>query len=263
MSVFRSKRQISKTEFENTFKQLYIHSNNQVNKLAKRRKKWLGKPIVEILNECFDLIVELNEDLHSRKCSEEESVDRIKDIIKKLYLLEKPMIVLWNIENYDIKKMVSWAEMLKNEIDVLLYKADIDREYKLMIIDKDKVKRIDFLNTMSLLHKYTHGKVVNAPMKYDDSCGSIIIRNIDDALYCVFKANERIPTTKNEYKKRQKYLDKAVTDLYRVQRIILSYFNLVGYSEETYSQWSGYVISELKLLNKLIKSDKARFSDLQ
>lgn len=262
LSVLRSKREISKTEFENTFKALYTFSESQVQKLPKRRKHWLGESITSILNDCFNLIIDLNEDLYSKKCSDEEMIERIKEIIRNLYLLEKPLIVLWNVQNYEMKKMVSWSKLLKAEMDILLNKAGLDKEYTMIIIDKVKVKEVTFLQNMANLHKYTHGKVVNAPLKYDNSSGRLLIDAIDDALYCVFKANIKIPETKKEYLARKKLLGNAVNDLYRAQRFVLSYFNLIGYSERICDEWSGYIVTELKLLQKLIKSDRERFSDL-
>ena len=43
----------------------------------------------------------------------------IKTAIEDLRDLEKPMMVFWNIEQYEIRRMVAWASMLNAEIDIL------------------------------------------------------------------------------------------------------------------------------------------------
>ena len=63
MSVIRSKRHISKFEYENTFTKLYQFSAEQTSKISKRRKKWLCTDIDEIMNNAYNLIMEMNEGL--------------------------------------------------------------------------------------------------------------------------------------------------------------------------------------------------------
>ena len=255
---------MSKTEFENSFRFLYEHSTKQLEKIPKRKQYWLSTSIEGILNDIYLMIMELNEEIYRKHDDElsEDEVQMFKEIAIKLHDLEKPLIVLWNIEDYEMKKMVSWVKLLQKEFDVVIEKAAIKSNYKFMILDWNRIKEVEFLRNLSVLHKYIHSKVINAPRKYDSNVGNIMIKLIDDTLYLVYSANSKKPTTKKEYEKRKKCLDKAINNLYAMQRPMLSYFNLVGYNEATYNEWSKMLTDELKLLQGLRKSDKANFGDL-
>lgn len=121
----------------------------------------------------------------------------------------------------------------------------------------------NFLKNMAEFHRFVHGKVINAPCKYDDTSGSLLIDLVDTAFYFVIEANKKIPTSKEEYEKRTANINSAISALYKMQRQILFYCNLMQYSETVLNDWRNYLSSELKLLNALKKSDSKRFSKLQ
>lgn len=264
ISVLRSKREISKSEFENSFKNLYEHSIKQTNNIPNRKKYWLATNIEGILVDTYLMIMELNEDIYRRHdCYyTEEELERFRNILIKLHDLEKPLIVLWNIENYEMKKMVSWAKLLQNSYNMVIKKSGIKWEYEFMVLDRVKMKEVKFLGNLSELHKYTHSKVINAPRMYDSNTGNIIIRLIDETLYLVCEANRKKPQTKKQYDKRCEKLEKAIKNLYMMQRSMLSYYNLVGYSERIYNEWSKMLMDEIKMLQGLQKSDKEKYSNL-
>ena len=208
--------------------------------------------------------MELNEEIyrkHNNELSEEEK-QAFLNIAIRLHDLEKPLVVLWNVENYEMRKMVSWVKLLQKEFDVVLLKSGMKGNYEFMVLDRKKIKEVAFLNNLSELHKYTHSKVVNAPRKFDNNTGTILTRLIDDVLYLVFDANKRKPRTKKEFSERRKKIDKAIKNLYLMQRPLLSYFNLVGFGEDIYNEWSKMLDDELKMLHGLQKSDKVNYSHL-
>lgn len=61
MAVLRSKRHISRYEFEHTFSELYTFSRERTAKIAKRRKKWISKNIDYQMNNIFNMIMEVTE----------------------------------------------------------------------------------------------------------------------------------------------------------------------------------------------------------
>ena len=111
-----------------------------------------------------------------------------------------------------------------------------------MILDWDKIHKVEFLRNMSNLHRYTYSKVLNASVCYDDTEGALLISLIDDAFNNVMK---------------------AISCLKQMNRRMLAYFNLMQYSERIMREWSDMLVKEITLLTGLQKSDKRRFDNLK
>lgn len=61
IAALRSKRNVAKSEFENTFTKLYHYSAENTGKVAKRRQKWLSVKIDELMNDSYNTIMEIGE----------------------------------------------------------------------------------------------------------------------------------------------------------------------------------------------------------
>lgn len=263
MSVLRSKRSIAQTEFENTFEKLYQHSKSQTSKVPKRRKRWICYNIDRIMNELYNEIMELNEGIYLREYTDEEKIEHLRKILILLHSIEKPLFVFWNIQDYEMRKMISWCKLLQSEFDLLINMSGFKKKYRFCVLDRKRIREVDFLRNMSEFHKYVHGKVVNAPCAHDDTSGSLLIKLVDDAFYDVMEANKKIPETNSQFKKRKEHIAHAIKSLYKIQRQTIFYFNLMGYSENVMNEWSNYLTTEIKLLQALQKSDSKRFQDLE
>lgn len=263
MAVLKSKRKISDTEFENTFMKLYCFSRERTSTVSKRRKQWLCSDIDLIMNKVYRNIMEINECYFRDKADKQKYINSLSDSSVELLLsLEKPLMSLWDIQHYETKTMVNWVAQINKEISLLNLIHDTGRSDRVMIIDWRAVHSMKFLDNMSTLHRYTHGKVVNAAVCYDGTEGALLINLIDDAFYSLLKANRKIPTTKEEYIMRSKYISNAISCLKQLNRRMLAYFNLMQYSERVMREWSDMLIEELNLLIGLQKSDKSRFGKL-
>lgn len=263
MAVLRSKRHISRYEFEHTFSELYSFSCERNAKIAKRRKKWISKNIDYQMNNIFNMIMEVTEGRFTKGQTKPMKANLIGQSIDCLIELEKPLMIMWNVEKYPTKKMVQWVMLLNNEITLLDSLCDENnKERQIMILDWHKVHSTTFLQNMSELHRYVHGKVVNAKNRYDDTDSSLLIYLIDEAFYALMSANKKIPETKSELEKRTNNISKAISCLRKMNRPMTFYFNTMGYSERIMREWSDMLATELKLLYALQKSDKSRFKDL-
>jgi len=264
MSVIRSQRRISDTEFENTFMQLYRFSREKTAHLPKRKRRWLSTDIDIIMNRVYRNIMEINECYFRDKCEKVKYVQGLSEkSVDLLQSLDKHLMVLWNIEHYKTKTMAHWVEFIDKEISLLNLIYNTDRSVEIMILDWDKIHTVEFLRNMSNLHRYTYSKVLNASVCYDDTEGALLISLIDDAFNNVMKANQKIPTTKDEYIIRSKYISKAISCLKQMNRRMLAYFNLMQYSERIMREWSDMLVKEITLLTGLQKSDKRRFENLK
>ena len=264
MSVLKSRRTLSKFEFEHTFATFYQFSVERMASVAKRRHRWICWKMEVKLNKIFNELMEINEGYFESATKREEIDEIIKTAIEDLRDLEKPMMVFWNIEQYEIRRMVAWASMLNAEIDILSsMRSTVAPAEKVQVLDWRTILNVKFLSNIFELHRIIHGKVVRVPSKYDDTYSSLLIDLIDEALYSLAKANRKMPTTKKEYDTRKKHISNAISCLRKMQRPLVFFFNVMGYSERSLNEISEKISEELKMLYALNKSDKTRFGKLE
>ena len=263
MAVLRSQRQVSKTEFENTFSVLFRQTREYTLSIPRRRQRWLCTEVNRHMNAAYRAVIEVGEFFCSNKAQRiAHKKHMAAEVIEHLLALEKPLAVMWNIQRFETDKMARWVELISKEISLLCSIAECEERSGIMILDWQVIHSANFLQNMSDLHRYTHSKVAGAKSAYDSTEGELLISAVDDAWYCLLKANQKVPTTRKEYEKRRDNISKAIMRIREMQRYLLSYFNLMHYSERVINEWSLLLTKELKLLFAIQKSDKSRFESL-
>lgn len=264
MSVLRSKRQISRTEYENTMANLYKYSRNKTIAIPKRRQKWLCDSVDSLMNSAYSTVMEASTLYYRDEDKMSENLSNIsREAIQQLSDLQKPLLVMWNVQRFEMKTMVEWATFINREMMLLSSFSDENGGVpQVYVLDWHRINSTEFLRNMSELHRYTHCKVSNAKMCYDNTEGKLLISFVDDALYHLFEANRKIPKTKSEYENRREHLSIAISSLNKMNRGILAFFNLMQYSERVMNEWSELLVSQIKLIHGLQKSDKRRFGSL-
>ena len=263
MAVLRSQRQVSKTEFENTFSVLFRQTREYTLAVPRRRQRWLCTEINRHINEAYRAVIEANEYFSVNKAHQiEQKKHMAAEAINHLYELDKPLAVMCNVQRFETDKMARWVELINREISLLCSVGDCEKRGGIMILDWQVINSANFLKNMSDLHRYTHGKVAGAKIAYDGTEGALLISAVDDAWYCLIKANQKVPTTRKEYEKRRENISQAIMRLREMQRYLLSYFNLMHYSERVINEWCQMLTDELRLLFAIQKSDKNRFGSL-
>ena len=63
--------------------------------------------------------MEVNEGYFDRTTKKEAKEELLRLSRKKLVELEKPLMVLWNVEQYEIRRMVAWTAFIDKEMEVL------------------------------------------------------------------------------------------------------------------------------------------------
>lgn len=262
MSVLRSKRQVSQSEFENTFSILYKYSRIQTSKVPVRRQRWLCTDITQTMNTIYEDVMSMSEyyDCGFLPRNEYRAKTAIR-CINNLCSLQKPLLVLWNVSGMKTKKMVTWISLINKEVELMQSFSDYESD-GFFILDWKKISELNFLSNMSALHRYTHGKVSNSKKKYNGTDGSLLISLVDSAFYNVMLANRKKPTTRDEYLRRKKSITKAISDLEATNRPLLFFFNTMECSESVMTEWSGMLRAEIKLLKGVLNSDEQRFGNL-
>lgn len=264
MAVLRSKRKLAQSEFEHSFSELYRFSMTQTSRIPKRRAKWLCCDIDNRMNDLYRYIMQITDSyFRSRNERAEYASETAQPYIRLLNELEKPLMVMWNVQKYDVNTMVQWVKKIRWEVSILnRLHSDEDIECEVSVLDWRAINNANFLKTMSELHRYTHGKVANACTAYDGTQGSLLISLVNDAFYELVQANKKIPETQAEYEKRRKHISNSITYLKEMNRPMLFYFNLMKYSERVMIEWAELLTSEIKMLTSLQRSDKERFKNL-
>lgn len=264
MSVLRSKRKVAKSEYEHSFAELYQFSMKQTSRVPKRRGKWLCDAIDIAMNDIYLRIMHIGDSYFSSKDERKKYVsNEVVDIISLLNALEKPLMILWNIQRYEVRAMAQWVTKIKLEVSLLNQMHDsCNIGCAVSILDWQAINNAKFLKNMSELHRYTHGKVTNAPAMYDGTYGSLLIQIVDNAFYELILANKSIPKTKVDYEQRKRHISSAITYLNEMNRPLLFYFNLMQYSERVMVEWAEMLTNEIKMLSSLQRSDRARFKHL-
>lgn len=266
MSVLKAKRNLAKSEFERTFLLFYADSERLLNKVPKRRKKYICTNIALLNNAILNDLMIVQEYLFAKKEHKKTIKQlRIQSAIQRIECLEKEIMVYSNIMFLPFDKQCNWCENLNKEIALLNGMIDDETEkskFRVTVLDWSKINKFETLRNMADLHRYTHGKAVRAVGQFENGTTPLLIGLIDEAFYRLMKANSYIPRTKAEYEERAKNIEIVLQNLNKIQRPMLLYFNVMKYSDRVQREWSKMLNKEIKLVKGLQKSDKKRFSKL-
>lgn len=264
MSVLKSKRTLSRNEYVNTFIKLYKHTEEKLSKMAKRKRRFLADPIITIMNDIFNDITEINNQYFNYGIKLINEKERSDKVIEKLLSLQKPLLALWSIEEYKDSRMITWAELIDEEIRYIARLGALpnNKGKYMFILDFDTIRKVEFLNNMWALHKFIYSKVISLPTKYRDTTGMQLKELADEAFYHLAEANRFVPTNRAMYENRKKHIDIAFDRIRKMQIPVINLFLEMEYSEQIMIEWSFLIDKEMKLLNGVIKSDAKRFGDL-
>lgn len=271
MAVLKNKRGVSQYEYEHTFNAMYEYFRVQLNKVPIRRKKWVSEPITTILRNIHANIMELSTGFVQYDKRAEYRHNIIIQILHDFAKLQKPLYTYWAVIGTDLKHIETWCELINKEIALLsgmlqhspCYTADDDLVIQYMMYYKrEDIENVQFLSNMRNLLLYSHGKVIHAQKQFNGFESDMIIELVDNAWYHCLEANKKIPKTKSEYNQRCSHLSQAISNLRKLNRPMLSFFIMIGYSERVMREWADLLSEELRLIYALQKSDKRRFREL-
>lgn len=264
MSVLVSKRTLSRHEYVNTFLELYKFTEEKLSKIAKRKYRWIAEPIANQMNEIYNLITQANNDYFCYGIKLLDKPEQSKLIIGKLIDLQKPLFALWNIEDYETRKMVNWVNYINKEIMYLLRLGCIshDERLKVFILDYKAMNEAEFIRTMSKLHKIIYSKTISLKESLRSTKGVLLMNLADEAFYRVCHANLYFPINRKMYENRKEDMSIAIDCLKQMQQPLAALFNIMNYSENTMNEIAKLLDKEMTLLEAVYKSDIKRFKNL-
>ena len=264
MSVLKSKRTLSRYEYLAAYGELRKYSEEKVTKMAHRKFPYLGAPIIDILNRIDNYLMQIFDQYFYYDIKLNAKPEQAKIVIAELQNLQKPLLALWNVDKYTENRMGMWCDLINNTIQHVARYGGIKcgRNDLVFMLDKTAISKAEFIQNMCKLHKLIYTKMISAPKYVVNTTGKILMDLADDSLYCVCKANLGIPNNKQLYKQRKQCLSTALNCLKRMNRHIVTVFNLMGYSERVIKEWCDLYTYELTLLGNLIRADEKRFVHL-
>ena len=282
MSVLKNKRCISALEYDRSFGIMYDYTMLKLNSIPRRRQSTLSAPFTNILKETYRIILEIETNYDdSRNKKAKDRYDNIKKAIKNLQSLQSPLFTLWNIVNnfnekddyapkISDKQKAYWVQLINNELIILqgclkkskFYNQETDGEIELLMYYKNSdLHTAKFLGSMSKLQRITHSYNIRMSPLIKDTDGALLLELANDAWYYCVKANE-FPQNKTQYLNRRKYISKAITCLYNMNKPMIKVFNVMRLSDKQMTEWGNLVNNTKNMLISLQESDKRRFSDL-
>jgi len=263
VSVLKNLRKVSRSEYEYNYIVFYKEYSERVNRTSKRRMKWVGKPLLNAMNDALHSVLLVNQYRFAKGDSISKKVERVNKAIDAIKNLQKPLLVYFNIEKLLFKKQVRCVEFLAKEIRLL---NDIINQtqatHKFLVIDHESVHKMKFIENMCDLHKLTHSKLIRATGNLENTDTPVLASLIDSALYNLLFANSIYPQNKEEYLQREDKLNYVLELLDEMYVPLLSYFEIMEYSEKEQRRWVGLIEEEIKLIHGLKKSDKKHFAHL-
>lgn len=237
-------------------------SRTYLKSMPKRRRKWLSNPITIQLSEAYNYITRVRHGYFPRDAKRSKDALRLA-AAKSLYAVQPALWTLFNVQQFETKKMVRWISMINKTIDLLVRPLPNAEVPHVEILDYLQIYKATYLSKLASLQRYIHGKVARAPLQYDDTSGSWLITCVNNAFINAIYANKILPKTHEEYLQRRQYLSDAITYLNAVQQESFTYFNLVGYGERVLKEWIKLLNECYKIIQAVRRSDDARFKGLK
>ena len=264
MSVLKRNREIAYTEFERQMCNICKELKARLSTLPARYHKYLDRKIYEPASRAFEAVILANEK-NAYNDKERQKRDALfYAALADIGKLQKPLLAYWNIKDSKEGGMKQIADMIGREYGLIYGILDRkDVPPMIVTLPKKKMQELLFLGKMSELHKYCYQKIGHAPNDCTDFISARIADFADTALYHVVLANHKQPETRQEAEKRAEHLQGAIDCLNGMQRPMLALWNLIEYSENTMDEWAGLLDEEIRLLEGLKKSDKARYKGLK
>lgn len=264
MSVLKTQRRVSSSQYWSSFTELYAFHVERIALISGRKQKWICTDINVIMNKAYEIVSSIESKYFPKDDKEEIKESLFSKTIDYLESLQNGLLILWNIEGYSMRQMSNWATMIDSEMKLLNDSMKTKREFnKIQILDWDKIHSTNFLNNMSKLHRFVHGKVIKVPHRYGDTIGASLTQFIDTAFVDIMRANIKMPETKDEYEKRKLLISEAISCLEDSEFPLLQLFNISHYSERVMKEFSDMLSNEIKMLKGLQISDRKRFADLK
>lgn len=264
-------------QYEDSFRTLRNDLRKRVERVPKRRWSTIAKPLLEAVNNAFEIVLCIEEDpIRGTKSAAQKRYDRIVLAQKMIKKIEKPLWVYWSIcddeEEYQLKewKTSQRANLCEGFNKVLKYLHDMQLNSVKYDPGKDvglttmryytesEIEDAIFLRTIRNLHRMSHGKALRLNMIARDAEASLLLRFVDTAWYCAVYGNQMRLTDPVERERRKEAFSAAISSLNKMQRPLFNLFSIGSYSNREMQEWVHLLNESTRLLVAVQSSDGKR-----
>ena len=293
MSVLASQRKQSKYDFVNNYVEFVKEFTPKMRKIPKRRHTLIYKPLQSSIANALDCITRIEVYLYVPKTNYniDKFITMIENAINAIYQIHKPMLIYFNIFHIPFEQQCKVADRLSRElqmlyglldkaikkknnekvVDDMANKSVHDRKYpktninlqkypyKMWILDWSQINSFKTAKLMCAFHRFMHSKLIRATHDLENCETPLIAKLIDVAFVYLTNANYIYPHNKDEYEQREHLLKLTKQNLKSLQIPLLSYYNIMGYSENTMIMIADKLMELINSIDALMRSDKKRF----
>ena len=264
-------------QYEDGFRKIREELYRRLERVPKRRRNTVAKPLLDAFNRAFEVILCIEEDpVRGTKAAAPTRYERIVRAQFLIKQIEKPLWVYWNICDDDSETVLrSWKtsqranlcgsvnEILKILHDMQLASTRYDAEKDVGITvmryyTEDEIENAQFLTAIRDLHRMTHGKAIRLPAFLRDAEASLLLRFIDTAWYCAVYGNQMRLEDERDREIRRKAFSNALSALNKAQRPLFNLFSIGTYSNNEMRDWVHLLNESIRLLSGVQKSDRKR-----
>lgn len=116
MSVLKNQRRLSRSEFEYNYCLFYAEYADRVNRTSKRRMKWVGKPLLNAMNNALQSILNVNQYRFAKGDNIDKKIKSVNKAIDDIYNIQKPLLTYFNIEVLPFNKQVRCVEFYQRRL---------------------------------------------------------------------------------------------------------------------------------------------------
>lgn len=264
-------------QYEDSFRELYADVRSKLQRIPKRRRNTVAKPVMDRMNAAFKLIMCIDEDpVRGTTTAPQRRYNLIVSAQNSIKAVEPALYAWWNIcDDIDETDMKEWRAkqranlceqfnyVLKLLHDMQMassrYQPEGDKGQMLIMYYTEKeIQKAEFLRKIQALHKMTHGKVVRMN-EWDRSAeGSVLIELVDTAWYCAVHGNKMRLSDPAERTLRKALFSKAISALNKMQRPMFNMMSIGDYSNSEMRDWIRLLRDSIRMLYAVQKSDIKR-----
>lgn len=264
-------------QYEDSFRTLRNDLRKRVERIPKRRWNSIAKPLLEAVNNAFEVILCIEEDpVRGTKTAAQKRYDLIVRAQRLIKLIEKPLWVLWSVcddeDEYQLKewKTSQRANLCDGFNKVLKILHDMQKNSVKYDPGKDvglttmryyteaEIEGAVFLRTIRDLHRMTHGKAIRLNAIARDAEASLLLRFVDTAWYCAVYGNQMRLTDPVERECRREAFSAAISSLNKMQRPLFNLFSIGSYSNREMKEWVHLLNESTRLIVAVQSSDGKR-----
>ena len=274
MSILKSERKESRTQYIYHYTKLYNYTVERAAQVSNRKVDFLVTPLADKMNNIYRLLrsIEFYYDKNRHRLASRR-YKWLKNAIDYLCQLEFYLYIFWLGMTEDktirLKQREYWVKLVNDNINFIhsamkrssCYNEKEDNNVKhITYFSQDDFQKTRFLSKMYELFKM----ILSVSSRISKAQSGFYVRILFDcisrALYLGVKGNMIFPKNKDEYEARKDYFTRCINNLKSMNEPLIQSFIVTQANEDTVEKAATLLHESISMLVGVMKSDESRFS---